>query len=149
MSIKTQLHTYCLSYVEQRIKTSLDAIAQAQASANEETRSSAGDKYETGRAMMQIEIEKNLTQLNEAQKLKRLLQQIDPKETHILIKPGSVVSTNLGKFYMAISAGSCTVDQNVYTTISPSSPLGAQMVKLSSGAQFGFMGKQYVVLEVN
>jgi sortase (surface protein transpeptidase) len=57
-ALKTRLHSLCVSYVGQRIETAQRAIAIAQASANEETKSSAGDKYETGRAMAQLEIEK-------------------------------------------------------------------------------------------
>ena len=55
-----------------------EAISGAQNSANEETKSSAGDKYETGRAMAQLEIEKNMTQLAEAKRLKQTLEQIAP-----------------------------------------------------------------------
>ena len=44
-------------------------MANAQESANAEEKSSAGDKYETGRAMMQIERDKAAQQLNESMKL--------------------------------------------------------------------------------
>ena len=69
----------------------------AQRSANEEGKSSAGDKYETGRAMMQIERDKAANQLEEALKLKRILDQIQPEVQHERILIGSVVITLLFK----------------------------------------------------
>ena len=65
-----------MAYVHERIAATQEAIYTAQLSANEETKSSAGDKYETGRAMAQLEIEKNTAQLAEALKLKQMLKQI-------------------------------------------------------------------------
>jgi hypothetical protein len=57
-ALKTKLLTLCIKYVDDRISATQQAIQSAQASANEETKSSSGDKYETGRAMAQLEIEK-------------------------------------------------------------------------------------------
>ena len=65
----------------------------AQLSANEEGKSSAGDKYETGRAMMQIEREKAANQLEEALKLKRIIDQLQPDVHHEIATLGSVVIT--------------------------------------------------------
>jgi hypothetical protein len=77
ISIKQQLYAKCLVFVEQRIATAQEAIASAQRSANEETKSSAGDKYETGRAMAQLEIEKSTLQLAESFKLKQFLEKME------------------------------------------------------------------------
>ena len=54
------------------------AINEAQKASNDDTKSSAGDKYETGREMAQQETNRNLAQLNEANKLKVALNQIGP-----------------------------------------------------------------------
>ncbi len=62
-SIKTRLLALCHNYVDQRITNSKQAMDDAQAAANEEGKSSAGDKYETGRAMAQIERDKAAQQL--------------------------------------------------------------------------------------
>jgi hypothetical protein len=70
MDIKIKLYQYCVEFIDKRIAGAREAIQIAQDSANEETKSSAGDKYETGRAMAQLEIEKNTTQLEEALKQK-------------------------------------------------------------------------------
>src|SRR5258707_5924053 len=107
--IKQQLHSLCLTSIEERIKEAHQAIQFAQASANEETKSSAGDKYETGRAMAQLEIEKNSAQLAEANKLKQILLQLVTTQTTDSIQAGSLVITNQGRFYISIPAGQFTI----------------------------------------
>ena len=52
-----------------------------QKSANEETKSSAGDKYETGRAMLMLEKEKFVGQKEQLFNQLQPLKSIDPKKT--------------------------------------------------------------------
>ncbi len=147
-TIKQQLHALCLIYIEERIKGANQAIQFAQASANEETKSSAGDKYETGRAMAQLEIEKNSTQRAEAQKIKQILLQLDPTKTSNTIQSGSLVITNQGKFYISIPAGQIVVEEEIYFAISPSSPIAQKLLGLKVGDRFSFNKKEFGVEEV-
>ena len=58
MTIKQELYKLCLEYVENRFQTIQNTIKEIQESLGSETKSSAGDKHETGRAMLQLEREK-------------------------------------------------------------------------------------------
>ena len=145
MPIKEQLHVLCLAYIEERIKGANQAIQFAQSSANEETKSSAGDKYETGRAMAQLEIEKNSTQLAEAKKLKQILLQLDPTKTNDTIQAGSLVVTDQGRFYISIPAGQFTIEEATYFAVSPSSPIAQKLLGLKTGDHFSFNKKEFVV----
>src|SRR5690606_34304897 len=98
--IKPALYRLCEEYVDKRIASCRDAIIEAQAAANEETKSSSGDKYETGRAMMQLEIEKNGEQLAQSVKLKSMLTRINPDMRTASVQPGSLVLTDRGAFYI-------------------------------------------------
>ena len=62
--------------IDEKIAISTKAITSATEARDGDTKSSAGDKYETGREMMQIEIEKNKLQLANAQHLKEELSRI-------------------------------------------------------------------------
>src|SRR5688572_1733287 len=101
--IKQQLYDHCQAYLSQRIETAREAMSDAQAAANDETKSSAGDKYETGRAMAQLEIEKNSVQLAESVRLKRLLDAIKIDKQSLVVQPGSLVITQQSNFFIAIS----------------------------------------------
>lgn len=147
----------------------------AQESANEEGKSSAGDKYETGRAMAQLEIEKASTQLAEANKLKQALEQISvdennssshrtrkpsPTETPgnrnpgtgdrftAIVKPGSLVTTNQGNYFIAIAAGKLIVDNKTWFAISAGSPLGEKLMGKKEGDVVKMMEKEIFVEKV-
>lgn len=146
--IKERLHHACMDYVEDRISTAQQAITAARESANDDTKSSAGDKYETGREMMQQEIDRNRKQLEESQKLKLVLEKIDPDKPTELIQNGSLVTTNYGKFYISISLGQIVVDDCIYFAVSSVSPIGLKLMKQTDGYEFDFNGKSFRVMKV-
>jgi transcription elongation GreA/GreB family factor len=146
--IKKQLHNLCLVYVHDRMNAAQFAINEAQQATNDDTKSSAGDKYETGREMMQQETNRNLTQLNEANKLIVALNQISTAGQSASAEAGSVVITNNGKFYLSISAGSLVLNGETYFAISPGSPVGLKMKGCKVGDGFSLNGKGYEVMEV-
>src|SRR5437762_5227779 len=104
-AIKKQLHERCAAIVQQRMADAKQAMDAAQESANQEEKSSAGDKYETGRAMAQIARDQAAQQLDEALKLKNALDQINPEVSSKRIMLGSLVITDKNRFYISISAG--------------------------------------------
>jgi hypothetical protein len=146
--IKQSLYNYCQQWVENKIALAQNEINSAQASANEETKSSAGDKYETGRAMAQLEIEKNTSQLAEAGKLKRLLGEFSGETETAKAQLGSLVQTDNGWFYISLSAGKVILDDVAYICLSPVSPLGAKMINLEPGNKFNFNQLDYLILAV-
>ncbi len=147
--IKTQLYKQCLDFVNQRIETADNAIKSARESANDDTKSSAGDKYETGRAMMQQEIDNNQLQLNEAKKLKTILEQINPERHVDTVQLGSLVITNKGNFFISVSAGQLKVNGTIYFAISSISPIGVKLLRLQVGSELNFNGKEFKVLEIH
>jgi hypothetical protein len=147
-SLKSQLHSLCVHYIDERINTIQTAINTAQASADEETKSSAGDKYETGRAMMQLEVENNLTQLAEANKLKSVLDTINPDLISKEVLPGSLVITNQGSFYISIGIGALKHEGQTYFAVSPASPIGALLMDKITGYTFQFNKKEYKIEKI-
>lgn len=145
MEEKEILYQYCMDYVAQRKSRIQSEIANAQASANEETKSSAGDKYETGRAMAQLEIERNLQQLGEAEKLHQILKGINPDGTTAVVIPGALVTTTNGVFYMAISLGLITVDHKQYMIVSADSPIGKLLMGKKTGDAFMWNKQQLII----
>ncbi|MCO4294309.1 3-oxoacyl-ACP synthase [Solitalea sp. MAHUQ-68] len=148
MEIKQQLYIACKNYIEQRIATIEKAIHSAREASTDDTKSSAGDKYETTREMMQQEIDRNATQLNEALKLKQVITAINPEHSSAVIQPGSLAITNNGSFYIAISAGALNINGANYFAVSAASPIGAKLMKLKKGDSFQFNGKTYSISDV-
>ena len=147
LSLKKQLLELCHQAVDAKITACISAIALARESSREETKSSAGDKYETARAMIQQEIDKYSLQLRDAEKQKSLLTGI-PETTDVIIRNGSLVNTNNGIFFISISIGPLVIEKETYLAISPVSPIGALLLGKRKGDTFQFRGNEYRVEEV-
>ncbi len=148
INIKQELYNACLAYVQRSIDAAQQGINEAQQAAKDDTKSSAGDKYETGREMAQQESNRNMAQLHEANKLKVQLQQV-PVTPSATVESGSIVITNSGNFYIAISAGTLQAEGATYFAISLASPIGQKMKGLKAGDSFSLNGKSYTIKEVN
>lgn len=148
MEIREQLFAQCVNYVDQRIAAARQEIDYAQASANAEEKSSAGDKYETGRAMAHLERDKASQQLQEAIKLKASLAQVNSSASKEVIELGSVVTTTQGNFYLAISAGKLQVNDLQFFALSTASPLGQKLLSKKVGDEFIFNKKPFGILEI-
>lgn len=113
-----------------------------------ESKSSAGDKHETGRAMLQLEREKLGEQLKETErKLKLLL----PLENHVSTKTitiGSVVKTDQLSYYIAVSIPALEVDKTTYYCISAQSPIGKLLLGKKVGETISFNHKTSSITEV-
>ena len=145
IDLKKELYRQCLDYVHTRMEAAQLAITEAQNASNDDTKSSAGDKYETGRAMMQQDKDRNLLQLNEANKLKVALNKISADHTSPVIDAGSLVITNNENFYLAVSAGMISIDKEKYYAVSPFSPIGLKLKGHKQGDDFLLNGKHYQV----
>ncbi|MGN6638532.1 MAG: 3-oxoacyl-ACP synthase [Mucilaginibacter sp.] len=143
--LKEKLLQQCINYVQKRIDEAKQAVFNAQDAANEETKSSAGDKYETGREMMLQETDRNQTQLNEANKLMAALNRISLQPSLDRAEAGSVINTNNGKFFLSIGAGMLNIDGQPFFAVSPSSPIGLKLMGKKPGESFELNGKGYYI----
>lgn len=121
---------------------------EAQKAANNETKSSVGDKYETTRAMMQLEKEKNAQQLSKSLDLKKQLEQIDYSISSTSIGAGSIVYTNYGNFFIAVGLGKLEVENETWLAISLAAPIGQKFKGMKKGDTLSFNQRQYEILDI-
>lgn len=138
----------CRAHVQQRIETARQAMEAAQESANSESKSSAGDKYETGRAMAQLERDRYAQQLDGALTLEQELARIDSEKEYSTVQPGSLVTTNRGTFFISISAGKLRVDNKDIFAVSPASPVGVALAGRRAGEEVMFNKMVYTIVSV-
>ncbi len=118
------------------------SIADVQFSANQETKSSAGDKYETGRAMAQLEIQKLTKQLADKENMLRILSMIDPGKVSKKVELGCLVQTDSACYFISVSLGKVALDGTEWFCISPASPIGLRLMGLKNLAHFEWNGLQ-------
>ena len=140
---KPALLAACLAYITLRLDAARAGMAAAQESSNSETKSSAGDKYETGRAMAQQERDRHAAQLHEAQQLLATLQKINPELACDTVRPGALAATSLGLFYVSIGAGRLTTaGGQEFLAVSAAAPLAVALHGRRAGEEVAFNGKR-------
>jgi Transcription elongation factor, GreA/GreB, C-term len=148
LSFKKNIHDAVALRHQASIETLEATISALQQSANEETKTSMGDKYETGRAMVQLEIEKIMSQLSILRQSKPLIDQASPGILNEVIQRGAVVRTSLGYFYLLYSGGEVDVDGHKIIAISPASPMAKAIHGKRKGDEVSVNGKSVQILEV-
>ena len=143
MKIKQELYNKCEAYLNKRLQVIQNTILDIQNSLQSETKSSAGDKHETGRAMLQLEREKAGNQLAEIQKTKELLSKIDITKGSKIVRLGSVVYTSKSNYYIAISAGELEVENQKFYAISPNTPIGLLLIGKKTNDEVNFRGESF------
>jgi hypothetical protein len=146
--LKAKLYDHCMEYARNRAETIRAAMENARESANDDNKSSAGDKHETGRSMAQLEQEKLSLQVLEAEKLMNALQHIERGKTSSSVMPGSLVCTDKGNYFLSISAGKLLIDGELYFAVSPASPIGMELNQLKDKQAFNFNGQSYRIKKV-
>ncbi|OSY88979.1 3-oxoacyl-ACP synthase [Tenacibaculum holothuriorum] len=149
MSLKEKLYLQCLEFVNKRLATVEATISSNQKALESETKSSAGDKHETGRAMLQLEMEKASQQLVGIQQMKETLAKINASEENRIACLGSIITTTSHNYFLSISAGNLNVDKKNYFAISPASPIGRQLLGKKTGEQFLFNGKEFSIVAIH
>jgi len=148
LEIKQSLIEQCTEYIQQRMDVSEKMMESAQESANDDTKSSAGDKFETGRAMMHMERYNHAQQLSKAIFTKSKLNQIDPEKIYDKVTFGAVVKTTLGNYFIAIAAGRVKVADEKFFAISPQAPLAKEMLQKKAGDSLIFNESEIKIMDV-
>ena len=147
-SIKKKLYNACLGFAEKRLITVQNKINEIQISLASETKSSAGDKHETGRAMLQLEREKAGNQLAEVQNVKTQLSKVNIEKSSTIIGLGSLVFTTQLNYFIAISTGELNVNNKKYYAISPNTPIGQLLIGKTVGDDISFREQNFIIKKV-
>ncbi|SDG79240.1 3-oxoacyl-ACP synthase [Winogradskyella thalassocola] len=148
MNIKEALYKSCLKFIDDRLLMVKNTILDIQNSLQSETKSSAGDKHETGRAMLQLEREKAGHQLAEIEKQQHILHKINLELKHHKVALGSVVKTTQSNYFIAISAGEITIDNVSYFAISAATPIAQLLLSKTIGDEVVFRENSFKIVEV-
>ena len=138
----------CAEILDERIETIQFAISAQQDTILSESKSSAGDKYETSRAMAHLEQEKLSSQLSEVLNQKSLLESLDPHRIHMNVESGALVRTSRGIFYIGIGLGKISIDNQEVFIISPGSPIAQAMLGYKAEDSFRFKDSEYKILQI-
>ena len=145
---KQQLLDACSATLRTRIDVAAAAMQSAQESANSEDKSSAGDKYETGRAMSQLDRDMNARQLEEAKAALVLAEKINVTQLYDKVAKGAVALSDGLVFFVGVGLGLREVEGRQVVFLSPSAPLAMELLNKKKGDFVLFKGKKVLLTDV-
>jgi len=148
IDFKNTLKKRCIEIIEQRILSCYRAMENAQAAANEEEKSSAGDKYETGRAMNQIEKDMHARQLAANKNDLANLVAVDCSHVYEKIIPGSYVKCTGVSFFIAAGLGKINIGEETVFLLSHHAPVAKMLYDKKTGSTILFSGKELLIEEL-
>lgn len=125
------------------------AFEELQGSLEGESKSTAGDKHETGRAMVQMEMEQAAGRLSRVEGMIRQWHALEPARGRQEVRPGAVVTTDQGGFVMGVAWGTFDVPKaEAWRAISADAPLAQAMRAASPGSTVEFRGRIWQIISV-
>lgn len=121
------------------------AVSRAREAAAGEDKSSAGDKYETSRAMSHLDLERYGQQEKNLLEEWKILDLMDPSKTFDQAVPGTLLQTNEGLLYIAAAIGVTECDGIRVTVVSGKSPLALAFKHKKAGDMVLFNQKKYLI----
>jgi hypothetical protein len=147
-SFKQQVIEQYVAYFHERINAIRSMIATLTEDAQNDAKGSAGDKHETGLAMMHLEQEKLNQKLLELLESRKKFSQIDYGASSSQVVLGSLIHTPTVSFLVSVALPKIDVDGKTVIGISPQSPLGSLFLQQQVGAQVAFNGFRYMITSV-
>jgi predicted aspartyl protease len=148
MRLKQKIYRACLQLINDKIQNFQSALNDLSEGAKNDSKSSAGDKHETARAMMQLEQEKISKQLDETLVQKAILQKIDVDVKSAHIQNGSLIKTNHGYLFLSIALGKIKVDKMDAVVLSAASPLGVKLLGKEINSSVEINTTKYSIEEI-
>ena len=148
IAFKEKLRSQCIALIEERMLLAAEAMQQAQDAANAEEKSSAGDKYETGRAMNHIQKDLHARQLAENRKELEALLAIDCSQVRTTAGAGAIVIAGDFRFFIAAGLGALTLEGEKILAISPQAPLARLLYNKKTADTILFNQQEKLITDV-
>ncbi len=145
---KTEIHETLIGLLEEKLQQARLDFTLAKESRDSDTKSSAGDKYETGREMMQREMDKLNASIDTYQnQLVALQNRVASSNEQIGLR--SLVETNFETYYISIGLGAISFEQKIVYAISPESPIGELLRGKKVGEKIELRGRQIIIKHIS
>lgn len=145
---KKELTEYMKGLLDARMQVAWEAMEAAQDSANDQSKSSAGDKYETARSMGQLDRNMHARQYEQVRQERVILERIGESEVMSRGAIGALLETTAGWFFISVSLGAVKFEDQTVLAISSSSPVGLSLLGKEIGGQFQFMNKSHRITAI-
>jgi hypothetical protein len=144
---KSEIKKQLLSAIGAKAKEVQARMADLRSDLNSESKSTSGDKHETGRAMIQMEME-NLGKQSEIWNQMYSQATTISESDSFRIELGSLFKMDAVWYFVSVSFGKLIIEENMVMCISPTSPLSQTILGISEHSNFVFNQTQRTIEQI-
>jgi transcription elongation GreA/GreB family factor len=145
---KAEIHAVILQHLEESMEQGKNDYLLAKESRDSDTKSSAGDKFETGREMMQREIDKISASLDMLKGKLAQMKRIDIHENQARVGIGSFIETDAENYYLSVGLGRLTCSGTPFYAISADSPIGELLLGKKNKDSIELRGRKITIKSI-
>ena len=146
---KAELHQSIVKLITDSIAQATTDYRLAKESRDSDTKSSAGDKFETGREMMQSEMNKISASIDQYKNQLYLLVKIDLNLSYQVGDLGCLINTDQTNYFLSIGLGKVEINGENIMVISLDSPIGQLLKGKRAGDTVEFRGKTLKINQIS
>lgn len=135
---KDKLLQECQSILTIKIKQIDEELLKLKDSAESDTKSSMGDKYETGREMIMQERGKLEDNKSDLSQQLSFITSVNKTKNYQEVEYGALVKTDFAVYFIAAAIGKIDLDKQSVFVISAGSPIAQAMLGKNAGESFQF-----------
>ncbi|UZR98057.1 hypothetical protein [Chondrinema litorale] len=146
--LKLLVYNQLNEIIDKKLEDAKEDVAIYKEGRDNNSKSSVGDKYETGRAMMQNELNKSNIRLGKVVDLKKELLRVKLDKDFKEIEFGSLIETDKGIYFISIGQGIVELENHKIFCISLGSPIGRLLVGKKKGGVVNFQGRKIKIKSI-
>jgi len=145
---RKELKQLVLDTLNNQIEAIQNQILSLSEDAQNDAKSSAGDKHETGLAMMHLEQEKLNAKLIELLDMQQIALKLSDSKTVEKVVLGSIVKTKKAVFYLSVPIQPVNYNNTQVFCVSVHAPLIQHLLNKEVGAEVTFNNMSHKILEI-
>jgi transcription elongation GreA/GreB family factor len=139
----------CITVLKEKIKGINDIMNETQSSANSDTKSSAGDKHDTSRAMAHLENERLGRKLKVLENQMETIYSINPESSNSKISLGSIIECEDFTFFISTGLGKLMLKANLmFYAIAIDSPIAINLKSKKIGEIISIGNKTQKIIKI-
>lgn len=146
--MKQKIIQHYSNFIQTKIDSLRQMIADLTEDAKNDAKGSAGDKHETALSMMHLEQEKLNQKLKEFLETKAIFDSIDFEKSHTKVMAGSLVLANDIYFLISVSLPKVEIEGNTIFAVSPQALLAQMLMGSVSGDEISVNNVSYKIQSI-
>ena len=147
-TLKQELLEKCEHFIQQKTAALQNAMQGLKQDLENESKSSVGDKFETGREMINIEWNKLSNQLQQYEQMQSVLKRINVQTDSGIVKAGSIIFTENANYFISIPAGEIIVQDTKFYAIGSKAPVAIAMLGKAENDSYTFNQQEVLIRKI-